>query len=161
MWPTLARSRLLHLSAALTTVLLIAPAVRAVDDVEVTVVAILATSDAKNAKIQPEVAAIAREVQKKYPNLTGFRLAQMTCQSMTVGRPDTFTLVDKEAAQVTVEHGADKHDRVRLKVQPPQLKEITYTTCCGKFFPIVTPYQTKDKQEQLIIAVMVSTCKEK
>jgi hypothetical protein len=160
MCPTPARTRLWS-SAALAAVLLVAPAARAADDVDVTVVAILATSDAKNAKIEPELAAIAKEVQKKYPNLTGFRMAQMTCQSMAVGRPEAFGLVDKEAAQVTVEHGADKHDRVRLKVQPPQLKEITFTSCCGKFVPIVTPYQTKDKQEQLIIAVMVSTCKDK
>jgi hypothetical protein len=158
--PTLAYARPLPLAAVLAFLLALAPVARASEEVDVTVVAILATTD-KGAKVQPEVAAIAKPVQKKYPDLTGFRLAQMTCQTLTVGKAQTFALVDKEVAMVTVEEPADKHDRVCLRVKPPEVKEITYTSCCGKFFPIVTRYRTKDKQEQLIIAVMVSTCKEK
>jgi hypothetical protein len=160
MSPTPAHTRLFRLSTALAALLALAPPARAVEDVEVTVVAILATTD-KGAKVQPEVAAIAKQVQKKYPDLTGFRLAQMTCQPMTVGKAETFPLVDKEVATVTVEEPADKHDRVCLRVKPPGVKEITYTSCCGKFFPIVTRYHTKDQQERLITAVMVGTCKEK
>jgi hypothetical protein len=33
-----------------------------------------------------------------------------------------------------------------------------YTSACGKFFPIVTRYQTKER-ERLIIAIMVRCCK--
>ena len=42
-------------------------------------------------------------------------------------------------------------------IPPPLVGEITYMTICGKFFPIVTRYQTKDK-DRLIIAVMVKPC---
>jgi hypothetical protein len=35
--------------------------------------------------------------------------------------------------------------------------EITYSTICGKCFPIVTRFQTKDR-ERLIVAVMVRPC---
>jgi hypothetical protein len=129
------------------------------DDVQVALVAILATSDAKNPKVDAGLENIARRVQKKYPDLTRFHMAQMTSQSVTVGRPETFKLVDDQSARVVVEQAADKNDHVRLTVTPPELRAITYTTCCGKYFPIVTPYHTK-KQEQLIMAIMVSPCKE-
>ena len=45
-------------------------------------------------------------------------------------------------------------NRVRLAVKAPLAGEITYTTCCSKFFPIMTRYLTKDN-ERLIIAIMV------
>jgi hypothetical protein len=35
--------------------------------------------------------------------------------------------------------------------------EITYSCCCGKYFPIITRYQTKDN-ERLIIAIGVHCC---
>ncbi len=129
------------------------------EDVQVAVVAILATSDANNPKVDAGLENIARRVQKKYPDLNRFHMAQMTSQGVTVGREETFKLVDDQSARVVVEQPADKNDHVRLTVKAPELRAITYTTCCGKFFPIVTPYRTK-KQEQLIMAVMVSPCKE-
>jgi len=136
-----------------------APSARAEEDVRVSVVAILATRDGK--KVDNEVEAIAKEVRKKYPALTGFRLARMTCLPITVGKEETFPLEDDQVAMVAVQNGVDKNDRVRLKVKPPQLNEITYSTICGKYFPIVTPYLTKAKQEQLILAIMVNNGKEK
>ncbi len=129
------------------------------DEVQVAVVAILATSDAKNPKVDAGLENIARRVQKKYPGLTRFHMAQMTSQGVTVGRAETFKLVDDQSARVVVEQAADQNDHVRLTVTPPELRAITYTTCCGKYLPIVTPYHTK-KQEQLIMAIMVSPCKE-
>jgi len=45
-----------------------------------------------------------------------------------------------------------------MTIKPPTLGEITYSTTCEKFFPIVTRYVTKDK-ERLIIAIMVEPCK--
>lgn len=133
------------------------PQARAADEVRVAVVAILANGDSK--KIDPAVADIAKHVKHKYPMLTGFRLCCMTSQSVTVGEENTFPLADDQSAQIVVQQVSDKNDRVRIKVKPPQLGEITYTTCCGKYFPIVTPYLTKGKQEQLILAIMVTTCK--
>jgi hypothetical protein len=128
------------------------------EEVRVTVVAILATDQGK--KVDQELQGIADEIRKKEPGLTGFRLGRMTRMPVNVGQKETFPLVDKEVAIVVVKHGANENNRVCLSVKPPQLGEITYTTCCGKFFPIVTRYQTKDK-ERLIIAIRVQPCKEK
>jgi hypothetical protein len=125
--------------------------------VQVTVIAILATED--NDKVDPRLACIATEVQKKEPKLTGFRLAQTSNESVAVGKVTKFMLVDKEVAEVAVRHGANKDNRVSLKIKPPQMGEITYTSTCGKFFPIVTRYHTKDN-ERLIIAVMVRPCRD-
>ncbi len=143
------------LSGLAAAVLLLAAApVRAGDDIRVSVVAILATSD--NNQVDAQVEAIAREVRKKYPALTGFRLGRMTTLPVPVGKEKTFPLEDDQKAAVAVEQGPDKTDRVRLKVKPPHLNDITYTTVSGKYFPIVTPYVTRSKQEQLILAISFS-----
>jgi hypothetical protein len=125
-------------------------------EVRVTVIVILATN--KNADVACELKCLAQEIQKKDPKLTGFRLEDTTCKSVTLGKKETFKLVDKEEAAVTVRHGADKNNRVGLTVKPPRMGEIDYTTCCGKFLPIITRYQTKDK-EVLIIGVRVQPCR--
>jgi hypothetical protein len=75
-----------------------------------------------------------------------------------VGTKETFSLIDCKEAAVTVRHGCDKNGRVELTVKAPCVGEITYITCCKKYFPIMTRYQTKDK-DRLIIAVMVQPCK--
>jgi hypothetical protein len=158
------RLRRLAAAAALVGACLAARPGRAGGDedakVKVTVIAILATSDARKATIEKDLEAVAAEVQKKYPELVGFRTGMTSFKTIAVGKSDTFTLVDDETATVSVEKGADKKEWVRIKVKPPQLSEITYDTCCGKFFPVVTPYETK-KKDRLIIAVMVTTCKDK
>jgi hypothetical protein len=142
-----------QLSALAVAALLLtaAPTAGPAEDVRVSVVAILATADKK---VDPEVEAIATEVRKKYPNLTGFHLARMSCLPVAVGKEETFQLEDGQVAVVAVQNGPDKSERVRLKVTPPGIKEITYSTICGKYFPIVTPYLTRAKKEQLIIAIM-------
>ena len=128
---------------------------RAEEKVKVTVVAILATG--RNQTVDPKLKCVADEVQKLDPKLTGFSLAKNTSKSLPVGTAADFPLVDKQKASVTVQHGPDKDNRVGLVVKPPGLGEIAYTTCCGKYFPIVTRYQTKDK-DRLIIAIMVKPC---
>jgi hypothetical protein len=125
------------------------------DKVKVSVVTILATD--KDSKVDPKLADLAREVQKVEPKLTGFRLANSTCKSLAVGDKDDFDLVADQTAAVTVEHGADKDDRVQLKVTPPMMGAITYETACGKFLPVVTSYRTKSG-DVLIIAVCVQPC---
>jgi hypothetical protein len=124
-------------------------------NIKVSVVAILATED--NNKIDKRLTDVANEVRKVHPQLTGFRLAKMTCKSLPVGGAETFELVADQIAAITVTRTADKNNKVTLKVRPPTLGEITYTTTCGKFFPIVTRYQTA-KRESLIIAVRVQPC---
>lgn len=123
--------------------------------VRISVVVILASE--KDATIDKKLKDIAREVQKTYPELKGFRLAKMACKSLEVGKADTFELVDNQKANITIQQAADSMDRIRLKVDPPAMGEVTYSTPCGKFLPILTPIQTK-KGERLLIAIRVQPC---
>jgi hypothetical protein len=126
------------------------------EEVKVTVAAILATE--RGTDVDPKLECLAREVKKIEPGLTGFRVARATCKSLQVGISYQFPLVDGKTAWVVVQHPADEDNRVSLMVKPPQLGEITYTSTCGKYFPIVTRYQTKDK-DRLIVAIMIRSCK--
>lgn len=126
--------------------------------VKVTVLAILATD--KNKTIDAQLNCVAQKVQKIEPSLTGFRLVRTSTRSLEVSKASKFVLVEGVPVDVKVEQGPDKNNRVGLTVKPPQLGEICYLSCCGKFFPIVTRYQTKDK-ERLIIAIMVEPCNKK
>jgi hypothetical protein len=125
------------------------------NEVKVSVVAILASETGK--EVDARLEGIAKEVRKIHPQMTGFRLAKMTCKSVPVSGAETFELVADQTASITVLKPADKQNRVQLKVTPPTLGEITYTTSCGKFFPIVTRYQTSNR-ESLIIAIRVQPC---
>ena len=51
----------------------------------------------------------------------------------------------------------DKDNRVTLKLTPPLMDEIKFTTCCGKFLPVVTRYRPAPG-ELLVIAVRVQPC---
>lgn len=127
------------------------------EDVQVTVLAILACE--KSDKVDPKLKEIAERVQKQEPKLTGFRLGQTTSTVVAVGSEDMFPLVEEQTAKVTVQAGAKK-EKVRLTVKAPKLGQLTYTTCCDKYFPIVTGYLTQNK-ERLILAIMVERCKNK
>ena len=126
-------------------------------EVRVSVVAILASQSCT--EVDPRLACIAKEVQKVHPQLKlkGFRLAKMSCKPVPVRGSETFELVVDQTVAITVLRDADKENKVQLKVTPPTLGEITYRTTCGKFFPIVTGYQTKNG-EWLILAVRVQPC---
>ena len=123
--------------------------------VRVCVVVILATES--DTKVDKQLGQIAAEVRKLHPKLTGFHIEKVCCKSLAIGEKDQFELLDDQAAAVTVQRGADKDDKVRLKVRPPRMGEITYSTACGKFLPIVTPYRNK-ANDLLIIAVRVQPC---
>ena len=127
------------------------------EEVRVTVVVILATD--RNDEVDCELESIAEQVQKKYPHLTGFHLEEISRKSLTVGKKEKFPLIDEQTALVLVRHGADSNNRVGLTVKAPLQGEIQYTTCCGKFLPIVTRYQTKEDKERLILAIRVQPCK--
>ena len=126
------------------------------EEVKITIAVILATE--RNNIVDRDVKCVAEAVQKNYPNLTGFRLEKIAWESLAVGTSKKFALVDDEMATVLVRHGADSKNRVGLTMKAPLQGEIQYTTCCGKFFPIVTRYQTKNK-EVLIVAIRVQPCK--
>jgi len=125
-------------------------------EVNVSVVAILASE--QDGKIDPRLEDVAREIQRRHPQLKSFRMGTITSKKVPVrGEAQSFDLVADQKADITVLKTADKNNRVQLKITPPTLGEITYTTTCGKFFPFVTRYQTSNR-ESLIIAVRVQPC---
>jgi hypothetical protein len=128
------------------------------EEVQVTIVSVLATS--KDKKIDKKLTDLAKKIQEKWPELTGFKIDKQVRESMIVGKERQFEFVDEKKAVVTVCQGADDDNKVRLKVKLPCTGEYCYKTCCGKFFPIATCHKTK-KGECLFIAVMVEPCKGK
>jgi hypothetical protein len=123
--------------------------------VRVQVVVILASE--KSTEIAKKCECVAREVQKMNPKLTGFRMDKVSTLSMPIGSAYDFELIENQKTNITIENAAEKMERVRLKVGPPQMGEITYSTPCGKFLPIITPYRTK-KDEVVILAIRVQQC---
>jgi len=130
------------------------------DEVHVTVVSILATAK-PNAKVDDKLNELARRIKERRPDLTGFRIDTQCCEKLAVDQSKEFKcLGNKCAAVVTVRQAADADNKVRLKVELPCIGTVCYTTCCGKFFPMMTCKKT-DQDEWLIIAVMVKPCKGK
>jgi hypothetical protein len=125
------------------------------DPVRVTVVVVLASSD--NDVVDPKLADLAKEVQKRDPKLTGFRLMATDGKSIPIGESHTFDLVDKQVLKVKVEKPKDTNGRISLTIKPPGLENIGYGCACDKFFPVVTPHRTKTG-EVLIVAVMAKPC---
>lgn len=123
--------------------------------VRVSVLVILASE--KDQTVEPKLECIAKEVTKTHPKLKGFKSVNLGWKSLAVGATDKFELVEGEQAAITVLRAADKMDRVRLKVGPPLMGEITYSTPCGKFLAILTPQRTKNN-EHVLIAVRVQPC---
>ncbi|GIW80876.1 MAG: hypothetical protein KatS3mg105_2683 [Gemmatales bacterium] len=126
--------------------------------VKVTVISILASE--KEDHVDPRLKRIAAELRraKELKKMTCFRLARSTAMSVEVGKSYKFRLVDDQWVNIKVDHGADANNKVSLTVKASKLGAISYTTCCGKFFPIVTPHVTKD-QERLIFCIMVKPCR--
>ncbi|HVK17803.1 MAG TPA: hypothetical protein VM533_12710 [Fimbriiglobus sp.] len=123
--------------------------------VRVTVVAVFASTNSTH--VDEKLKALAREVRKREPELTGFRVAAAMQKSVPVGKGHTFELPDKQSLKVKIDRPKGKDGRVGLTIRPPGLGEITYTCACDKFFPIVTPHTSSDG-ERLIIAVMAKPC---
>ena len=123
--------------------------------VHVSVVVILASET--DTTIDKKLECIAREVRKMHPKLTGFRMGPMGCKSLKIGEANVFDLAEGKTTTITIQQAADKMDLIRLEVGPPKMGKITYSTPCGKFLPILTPYRTK-AGETLIIAIRVKPC---
>jgi hypothetical protein len=137
-----------------------APALLACGDdkpkkVRVSVVVILASET--DTAVEKKLQCIAEEVRKTHPKLKGFKSVNLICKSLPVGLPDTFNLVEDKQVDINVVRAANKDDRVCLKVGPPKMRQITYSTPCGKFLPILTPLQTK-AGEHVLIAIRVQPC---
>jgi hypothetical protein len=130
------------------------------EEVQVTVVSILATN--KDNKVAKKLEELAERIQKDRPDLklTGFRIDRQSKETLIVNKSHEFEFIDKQKAVVTVRQGADADNKVRLKVKLQCGNEMCYKTCCGKFLPICTCYKTKNG-DCLLIAVMVEPCKGK
>jgi hypothetical protein len=111
--------------------------------IKVTMVVILASEH--STQIDPRLKCIAEEVRKHDPTLRGFTLASMAWKSLAVNEKASFALVEETTADVVVHCCGDKNNRVCLGVTPPLQGEIVYRTVCGKFLPIVTRYQTRER----------------
>src|SRR3954449_1536400 len=101
------------MSGAIATVLLVlfAPPRNCGDDpVRVTVVVVLATTE--NTGIDPKLADLAKEVQKRDDKLLGFKLVSSEAKSVPVGDSVTFKLVDKQELKLKVEKPKDDNGRV-------------------------------------------------
>jgi hypothetical protein len=151
----------LSLLFATVVPIVLAPASRAGDDptkkIGVCVLQVLATSQNKN--VDEELKCLAKTVQEKDPSLTGFRLLKRLSahKDLSVGDEVKFPLVDGKEVEVSIQKGPGKEDRIQLTVKPPTLRDVVYESCCGKYFPIVTRYETKDK-ERLILLICVHCC---
>ena len=100
---------------------------------------------------------IAAELRKAVPQLTGFDIGKQSCKSIPVGGVETFELVDGQVAQVTLVKPADK-DGYLIKLTAPETGEVTYSTSCPQFLPIITKYRTQKHNDVLIVAVCVRPC---
>jgi hypothetical protein len=147
------------LRCALSMALLALPAApAAAEEIEVKVLAILVSEQHKD--VHPKLKEFAREVQKKDSNLTGFKLARTTVESLDLGETKKFTLVNGQVVEVTVNKERNEKGRITLTIKPPKLDQITYECACDKFFSMATQHYVgkgKDK-EQLFIAVMAKPC---
>jgi hypothetical protein len=125
------------------------------ESVKVTVAVILANGDGK---VDGRLKCVAAEVSKMHPRLTGYHLGTTTTHSIPLDGSETFKLVDGQEATVKVKRCKDCPARYCLEIQSKALVgEMAYTSVCGKYFPLVTGYKTKDR-DQLIIAFKVESC---
>lgn len=152
--------RFLSLLGLLTTLTTLAYSCPCCSDeknpVKVTLVVILASE--KGNTIDPQLKAIAAEIQKLNPNLKSFTLKTMQSKSVKAGERVSLPIVETKKLDMLVKHGANKDNRVSLSIFPPNMGEIEYQTVCGKFLPIVTRCKTKDG-ERVILAIRVQPCR--
>lgn len=123
--------------------------------VRVTVVVILATSE--NNVVDKKLTELATEMQKRYPDLVGFKLVETLQKSIPVGESHTFDLLEEQTVKVTINKPKEKGGQVGLTVTAPGGDAVTYSCACDKFFPLVTPYKTKDGR-RLLLAIGSKPC---
>lgn len=125
------------------------------DPVSVTVAVVLATNE--DVGVHPKLTELAKEVQKRDSKLIGFKLVSAEARSIPVGESYKFELIDDLELKVKVEKPKDAGGKISLAMKAPGVDKICYACACDKFFPIVTPHQTKTG-EVLILAVMAKPC---
>jgi hypothetical protein len=126
------------------------------DPVKVTLVVILASEEGN--QIDKRLKSVAAEIQKLHPQLKSFSIKAQEQRSLKPNEKASMLCVEKKKVEMVINHGADKDNRVSLKIKPPQMNELEYQSVCGKFLPIVTPCKTA-KGETIILAVRVEPCR--
>jgi len=137
--------------------LLLAGGLRAshAEDINVSILVVLASEEHKN--IDDKIKAVAEEIQKKNPKLTGFRLDRTINQTLEPGKTHKMILIDKAELEIVADKRREGEDKITLTVTPPTLGRIVYTCACGKYMPMLTQY-TNDRKERLVIVVMAKPC---
>ena len=125
------------------------------EKIKVTVIAILASTE--HEKIDKRLTELAPELKKKNAKWTGFEVERTSSESIKVGDKSTFKLVDDIKVVVEIKERDQTTGCISLVVKPDTLGEVSYTCCCGKYVPVITRYDTKNK-ERLVIAIMVKQC---
>ena len=129
------------------------------DEIEVKVLAILASEN--HTEVNKRLTEFAKQVRKKEPKLTGFRLDRSTSQPFKLGETKKFEVPGGDVVEVTVNKERDENGRITLTITPPKLKPIIYECACDKYFSVATQqFVGKEKdREQLFVAVMAKPCK--
>jgi hypothetical protein len=148
----------LALAVAVTSLAACPPAAKD-DEIEVKVLAILASEH--HTKVHPKLTEFARQVRKKDPKLTGFKLDRTTVESLKLGETKKVPVPGGDVVEVTVDKERDENGRITLTIKPPKLDAIKYECACDKYFSVATQqFVGKEKErEQLFIAVMAKPCK--
>jgi hypothetical protein len=128
------------------------------NNIKVTIVAVLASS--RHQRIDPRLKELAVELKKKNPKWTGFEVERTLCESIKIGAKATVKIMDDYRVTVTIKGRDPDTGCVSFIVKPDTLDEFAYTCCCHKFFPVITRYDTKDK-DRLVIAFMAKPCMKK
>jgi hypothetical protein len=135
-----------------------APACPPADEIDVKVVAILASPH--HTEVDKKLTEFAKHVQKKDPLLTGFKLDRTIEDTLKLGETKKFTVSGGQIVEVTVNKDRNEKGRITLTIKPPRLGQITYECVCDKFFSIATEhYEGKgNDRAQLFIAIKASPC---
>jgi hypothetical protein len=135
-----------------------APACPPSDEIEVRVLAILVSEH--HMDVDQKLSEFAKQVQKKQPTLTGFKLDHSTVEKVPLGETKKFPLSGDEVVEVTVNKERNEKGSVILTIKPPKLKQLTYACVCDKYFSIATEHYvgTGKDRAQLFIAIKASPC---
>lgn len=123
--------------------------------IRVVVVVILATKD--NNVVDRKLADLAKEMEKRGSEFTGFKIHSVLSESIAIGKSNTFDLLEDQTLKVAIDKPKDDKDRMGLTITPKDGTEVTYTCACEKFFPLLTGYKTKDGPT-VIVAVSAKPC---
>jgi hypothetical protein len=129
------------------------------DEIEVKVLAILASEN--HTEVNKRLTEFAKQVQKKEPKLTGFRLDRSTSEPFKLGETRKFEMPGGDVVEVTVNKERDEKGRITLTIKPPKLEPIKYECACDKYFSVATQQFVGEGRgrEQLFVAVMAKPCK--